>query len=128
MGWNTIVMFRNDAWGQIQDNADDVIRGIGHASQGYGGDYESVSAGYHGNAVEVMRARHADDFMIYAHTGNGLIELSGYSSRTLALAARDKTMREWIEDSVHVSEAHLNSLKKALKDIKAKEAKEQQVL
>lgn len=124
MGYNTIVMLRNDAWAQIRDNADQVIEGIGHAMHGNG----SVGAGNHTNAVEVMKTRHADDQMLYIHTGNSLFELSGYSPDLIAIAQRNKEMREWVERAIMTAEWHIESLKQMLIAVKEDEAKEQKVM
>jgi len=116
MGFNTVVLIRNDGWAHLQENAQEAIDGM-YAKMREGGE---VAVGTFCNPITVMPTSHADVFRLFANTGNTLFELSPWARDTRDFAA-NKWGRKILRQAAKEAKYNLKELEKLLKEIEAQE-------
>lgn len=82
MGFNTIMMFRNDAYGDFEINPNETMENILKGMNNVPSEKHHYGVGSHANPMVVMKPRHMDDTMIYVHCGNTLVEMSTHNKET----------------------------------------------
>lgn len=107
MGYNTVMMWSNDGFDQIEKDKDIVRKCITASYRG-----GTVSAGYHTNPIKVMKTRHADDACVYVHMGNTLVEMNPYSDETRTLMERHP---DFFNELIEKMNSDLTELKKMSK-------------
>jgi hypothetical protein len=101
MGFQTTIGILNDAWHQIEEHPEDLIKAIDqgmmpHGAQTYR-DFE-YPAGNHGNCIVVLPSHHADFSQLAFSHGNMLVEISERGLSTL----RPELQRSIIEEAKEI--------------------------
>ena len=110
MGYNTVIMFRNDAYSDFKNNPKETMENILAAMDDK--DNHHYGVGSHANPMEVMKPRHMSDTTIYVHAGNTLSEMSVYRQETIDLMENHP---EFFEQMLDFMEQKVKSLKKEYK-------------
>lgn len=104
MGYNTIVLVRNDALSNIKRDPERFVSGLDEAIGGrarWREGAQSVGAGGHANVAEVCPPHHADDPRFYASTGNTILECDRANlSHLQELVERSDFTKNWVESSL----------------------------
>jgi hypothetical protein len=76
---------------------------------------KKVGRGVHCNPIKVQKCRHADDWTIYVHAGNTVVEMNQYSEDTEQTLWRNP---EYFEDMIKFMQKNVTAMKKKLKEHK----------
>jgi hypothetical protein len=113
MGMNTVIMFRNDAYGEFEKNPEQTVKNILKAMNGRSDGHYGV--GSHANAMEVMKSKHSDTDVVYVHSGNTLVEMNAYSEDTEKLM---KKFPDFFNSMFETLKWTVKSLKEKIKESK----------
>ena len=119
MGFNTVIMFSNDAYDQFESNPEETMEHILCAMDNVPEERRHYGVGNHANPMKVKKPRHASDTMIYVHCGNTLMEMSSYNEETEDLM---KNHPEFFEKMLNHMEHQVKRLKKISKELKKNES------
>ncbi len=116
MGYLTTFTIYNDAVHMLKDKKlqQKFCEALYYAA--IGDNVCDVSLGNHCNAVKVQKHRHADDWTIYLHSGNTLIEMNEYSKETKQFL---NYRPDVFERDVAFMAGVVKGLKKLIKEYKA---------
>lgn len=120
MGFLTTFTIYNDGLSTIRENplqfAEQVVFGASqHASAS-----ESYAVGNHCNLVRVQRSRHADDWAVYVHAGNTVVNLTDdYEGRETVERLADHN-RPYLEQMLAFMERNCRKLRELLEKIDEK--------
>lgn len=81
---------------------------------------KSFGGGVHCNPIKVQKCRHADNWTVYVHAGNTLVEMNSYSDDT-AETMRKNT--EFFEEIVKYMQRNVTEMKRQLKEYKKNDSK-----
>lgn len=114
MGFNTTIMFHNDAYDEFQKHPDQTVKNITMAMNGVRENRHHYGVGNHGNPMVIKRPRHADEETIYVHAGNTLCEMGVYSQETERLMIEHP---EFFESMLKLMAYTVKELKNKYKEI-----------
>jgi hypothetical protein len=118
MGFNTVIMFSNDAYDQFERHPDQTTKNVLKAMNGVKENRHHYGVGNHANPMVVKKPRHADHDMIYMHSGNTLCEMSEYSTETEELM---KNHPDFFEQMLKKMESDLAGMKEKFNAIQKKQ-------
>jgi hypothetical protein len=118
MGYLTTITIHNDALGDFEKDPEKFAKAIFEGIRRADEENSSVTMGFGGycNYITVHPPKHADDNHIYVHFGNGVEQISGYSTDWKKLCESHPNHSESL---INVVESHLKQMKRTFKRIKS---------
>lgn len=130
MGFLTTFTISNDALDILEDDPKQVCEKLYHAA--LAGKVSTIShhykpkkkkwwqkkkfgGGIHCNPIKVQKCRHADDWTIYVHAGNTVVEMNQYSDYTKETLEKNP---EYFEEMLKFMQRNVTEMKKQLKEHK----------
>lgn len=130
MGFLTTFTISNDALDILEDDPKQVCKKLYYAA--LSGKVSTIShhykpkrkkwwqkkkfgGGVHCNPIKVQKSRHADDWTIYVHAGNTVVEMNQYSEDTKKTL---ETNPQYFEDMIKFMQRNVTEMKKQLKEHK----------
>lgn len=112
MGYNTVALFLNDAWHQIENDSAKVLKDIRHESvlPENNGD---IQVGNHANAIKVLQTFHADNEKILIAGGNDIIDFE--SNKFIQSLYNSNSYRQNMQVVIKRMNSYMDLLNKAMK-------------
>jgi hypothetical protein len=118
MGFLTTVILHNDAQGDFEKNPEQfgkaILAGIADANW----KRVQVDVPFNGycNYISVEPSRHADDFTVFVHYGNTVVNLNPYNDDFKAMMQRPEIAEDFLEAAERTIKSAREALNKAKKD------------